>query len=63
MSCNSSPSSPGRPRDAVIIAQLVALIHARSKGDYIIAAEALRHLKTMGVVVRFSNPSKEVEHE
>jgi hypothetical protein len=39
-------------QDATIIALLVALIHARRKGDYLAAAEAHRELERLGVRVK-----------
>jgi hypothetical protein len=58
-----SPPDPDPQRDAVIIAYLVALVHARSKGDYLTAADAHRELERRGVLVRFPHQRKGVERE
>ncbi|MCE9589581.1 MAG: hypothetical protein K8S99_03560 [Planctomycetes bacterium] len=42
-----------RERDVAIIARVVDLVHARSKGDYLRAAEAHRELEQLGVLVKF----------
>ena len=57
----SNPSPPidrSSDRDALIIAYVVALVHARSKGDYLNAADAHRELKRLGVLVRFPRQTK-----
>jgi hypothetical protein len=36
----------------------VALIHARSKGDYLAAADAHRELARLGVLIRFPRRRK-----
>lgn len=46
------PSDPERDRDATIIAHVVAFFHAKRKGDYLKAGEALRELLRLGVVVK-----------
>ncbi len=46
------PSDPDRDRDATIIAHVVAFFHAKRKGDYLKAGEALRELLRLGVVVK-----------
>ena len=40
-------------RDATAIAHVVALVHARRKGDYMAAAQAHRELERLGVRVKF----------
>ena len=52
------PLDPVREKDAIIIAHVVALIHARRKGDYLAAAEAHRELVRLGVLVRFPRRRK-----
>src|ERR1035437_7152667 len=42
---------PIRERDATIIAHLVALVHARSRRDYVTAATAHKELVRFGVLV------------
>ena len=44
---------PTRERDCCIIAQVVALVRARTKGEYLAAAEAHRELERLGVLVKF----------
>jgi hypothetical protein len=60
---SSQPPDPDPQRDAVIVAYLVALVHARSKGDYLTAADAHRELERRGVLVRFPRQRKGVERE
>lgn len=60
---SSPPPVPDPQRDAVIVAYLVALVHARSKGDYLTAADAHRELKRLGVLVRFPRQRKGVDRE
>lgn len=57
------PPDPAPTSDAVIIAYVVALVHARSKGDYLTAADAHRELERRGVLVRFPRRRKGVERE
>jgi hypothetical protein len=57
------PPDPARERDAVIIAHVVALIHSRSKGDYLTAAQAHHELERLGVLVRFPRQRKGVDRE
>ena len=52
------PPDPEHERDATIIAHLVALVHARSKRDYLTAADAHRELDRLGVSVRFRRTPK-----
>ena len=47
---------PGHEQDAEVVAQLVALIHARRQGDYLGAADAHRELVRLGVLVKFPRP-------
>jgi len=44
---------PARERDCYIIAQVVALVRARTKGEYLAAADAHRELERLGVLVKF----------
>lgn len=60
---SSPPPDPEPQRDAVIVAYLVALVHARRKGDYLTAADAHRELERLGVLVRFPRQRKGVERE
>ena len=53
---------PIRERDATIIAHLVALVHARSRRDYVTAATAHKELVRFGVLVRFIGTRKAVQH-
>ncbi|HVS72235.1 MAG TPA: hypothetical protein VHQ47_13345 [Phycisphaerae bacterium] len=57
-----SPPDSARQRDAVIIAYVVALVHARRKGDYLTAADAHRELVRLGVLVRFPRQRKGVDN-
>ena len=52
------PPDSARERDCAIIAHIVALVHARRKGDYLKAAEAHRELERLGVLVRFRHQRK-----
>jgi len=56
MSHVTDPPSPDldRERDAMIVALVVALIHARRKGDRSEVADICRELARLGVQVRFS---------
>lgn len=56
-----SSLEPDGERDAVIIAHVVALVHARRNGDYLNAAEAHRELKRLGVEIRFPRQRKGVD--
>jgi len=47
------PDGDPQQRDAEIVAYFVALVYARSKGDYLKAADAHRELERRGVLVRF----------
>jgi hypothetical protein len=49
---HAGPNDPERDRDATIIAHVVAFFHAKRKGDYLKAGEALRELLRLGVVVK-----------
>ena len=42
--------------DVEVVAQIVVLVHARRKGDYLAAADAHRELERLGVLVRFPRP-------
>ncbi|MCC7193569.1 MAG: hypothetical protein IT444_12395 [Phycisphaeraceae bacterium] len=57
------PPEPVPPSDALVVALLVALVHARSKGDYLRAANAHRELEQLGVLVRFPRRRKGVGHD
>lgn len=48
-----SENQPTHEHDATVIALVVALVHARRKGDYLAAADAHRELERLGVLVRF----------
>ena len=54
------PNDPERDRDATIIAHVVAFFHAKRKGDYLKAGEALRELLRLGVVVKLRRQPKAV---
>ena len=56
---NEPLSDPDREHDATVIAQIVALVHARRQGDYLAAAEAHKELERLGMVVKF--PRKRAE--
>jgi hypothetical protein len=56
----ASEPPPDRERDAMIVAHFVVLIHARSKGDYLKAADTHRELERLGVAVRFPRRRKGV---
>lgn len=59
---SSPPPDPDHQRDTEIVAYMVALVHARSKGDYLKAADAHRELERRGVLVRFLRKRKGVEN-
>jgi hypothetical protein len=67
MLCVASPSSPppdpDPQRDSLIVAHVVALVHARRKGDYLKAANAHRELERLGVLVRFPRQRKGVRRD
>ncbi len=42
-------------RDVEIVSQVVALVHARRKGDYLAATAAHHELERLGVSIRFSD--------
>jgi len=52
------PPEAANERDASIIAHMVALVHARRKGNYLKAAEAHRELERLGVLVKFPRQQK-----
>ena len=58
-----SALEPDHERDAIIIAHVVALVHARRKSDYLKASEAHRELKRLGVLVRFPRRRKGVDRD
>ena len=55
---NTPPKETDANTDATIIAHVVALIHARRKGDYLAAAAAHRELERLGVLVKFPTARK-----
>jgi hypothetical protein len=58
----SSNHSASQQHDVAAVAQIVALIHARRKGDYLAATRAHNQLVRLGVLVRFPRRQKGVDN-